>query len=111
MTDFRNIMFTFELRGGKATEYGKVMQAMEAWVVKCHGESGLQGPFVCCFVLRMCGSGCRDGSVVKSTDCSSRGPEFNSQQLHGGSQPSVMRSVFSSDQQAYMQPEQCIYNK
>jgi hypothetical protein len=30
--------------------------------------------------------------VVKSTDCSSRGPEFNSQQPHGGSQPSVMRS-------------------
>jgi len=33
-----------------------------------------------------------DGSVVKSTDCSSRGPEFNSHQPHGGSQPSVMRS-------------------
>jgi hypothetical protein len=31
-----------------------------------------------------------DGSVVKSTDCSSRGPEFNSQQPHGGSQPSIM---------------------
>ena len=36
--------------------------------------------------------GWRDGSVVKSTDCSSRGPEFNSQQPHGGSQPSVMES-------------------
>jgi hypothetical protein len=37
--------------------------------------------------------GCwRDNSVVKSTDCSSRGPEFNFQQLHGGSQPSVMGS-------------------
>jgi hypothetical protein len=34
----------------------------------------------------------RDGSVVKSTDCSSKGPEFKSQQPHGGSQPSVMRS-------------------
>ena len=34
--------------------------------------------------------GWRDGSVVKSTDCSSRGPEFNPQQPHGGSQPSVM---------------------
>jgi hypothetical protein len=32
------------------------------------------------------------GSVVKSTDCSSSGPEYNSQQLHGGSQPSVMGS-------------------
>jgi hypothetical protein len=30
------------------------------------------------------------GSEVKSTDCSSRGPEFNSQQLHGGFQSSVM---------------------
>jgi hypothetical protein len=34
----------------------------------------------------------RHGSVVKSTDCFSRGPEFNSQQTHGGSQPSVMGS-------------------
>jgi hypothetical protein len=30
--------------------------------------------------------------MVKSTNCSSRGPEFNSQQTHGGSQPSVMGS-------------------
>jgi hypothetical protein len=36
--------------------------------------------------------GWRDGLVVKSTDCSSRGPKFKSQQPHGGSQPSVMRS-------------------
>jgi hypothetical protein len=36
--------------------------------------------------------GWRDSSVVKSTGCSSRGPEFNSQQPHGGSQPSVMGS-------------------
>ena len=35
--------------------------------------------------------GWRDGSEVKSTDCSSRGPEFNSQQPHGGSWPSIMR--------------------
>jgi hypothetical protein len=34
--------------------------------------------------------GRRDGSEVKSTDCSSRGPEFNSQQPHGASQTSVM---------------------
>jgi hypothetical protein len=27
----------------------------------------------------------RNGSAVKSTDCSSRGPKFNSQQPHGGS--------------------------
>ena len=34
----------------------------------------------------------QDGSAVKSTDCSSKGPEFKSQQPHGGSQSSVMRS-------------------
>jgi hypothetical protein len=28
--------------------------------------------------------GWRDGSVVKSTGCSFKGPEFNSQQPHGG---------------------------
>jgi hypothetical protein len=37
-------------------------------------------------------SGWRDGSGVKNTDCSSEGPEFKSQQPHGGSQPSVTRS-------------------
>jgi hypothetical protein len=36
--------------------------------------------------------GWRDGSAVKSTDCSFKGPEFKSQQPHGGSGPSVMRS-------------------
>jgi hypothetical protein len=36
--------------------------------------------------------GWRDGSEVKSTHCSSRGPEFKSQQPRGGSQPPVMRS-------------------
>jgi hypothetical protein len=30
--------------------------------------------------------------VFKSTDCSSRGPEFNSQQPHGSSQPPVIGS-------------------
>jgi hypothetical protein len=29
--------------------------------------------------------GCRDGSAVKSTGCSSRGHESDSQQPHGGS--------------------------
>jgi hypothetical protein len=36
--------------------------------------------------------GWRDDSVVKSTDYSSKSPEFKSQQPHGGSQPHVMRS-------------------
>jgi hypothetical protein len=43
-------------------------------------------------VLRSEDRGWRDGSAVKSTDCSFEGPEFKSQQPHGGSQPSVMRS-------------------
>jgi hypothetical protein len=33
-----------------------------------------------------------DGSAIKSTDCFSINPEFNSQQPHGGSQLSVMGS-------------------
>jgi hypothetical protein len=38
-------------------------------------------------------SGCwRDGSAIKSPGCSSRGPEFNSKCLYGGSQPSVLGS-------------------
>jgi hypothetical protein len=34
--------------------------------------------------------GKRDGSVVKSTDCSSRSYETNFQQPLGGSQPSIL---------------------
>jgi hypothetical protein len=44
------------------------------------------------FFKRNSTRGWRDGSGVKSTDSSSEGPEFKSQQPHGGSQPSVMRS-------------------
>jgi hypothetical protein len=32
----------------------------------------------------------RNQKVIRSTDCSSRGPEFNSQQKHGGSQTFVI---------------------
>ena len=42
--------------------------------------------------LRTFAVGWRDGSAVKSTDCSSEGPRFKPQQPRGGSQPSVMRS-------------------
>jgi hypothetical protein len=42
-------------------------------------------------------AGWRDGSAVKSTDYSSRGPQFNSQQPHSGSQPSIMGSDAYSD--------------
>jgi hypothetical protein len=34
--------------------------------------------------------GWRDGSAVKSTDCSSEHPEFKSQGPQGGSQPSIV---------------------
>jgi hypothetical protein len=44
------------------------------------------------YILERQTVGWRDGSVVKSIDCSSGGPEFKSQQPHGGSQPSVMGS-------------------
>jgi hypothetical protein len=43
-------------------------------------------------VARETVGGWRDGSTVKSTDCSSESPEFKSQQPHGSSQPSVMGS-------------------
>jgi hypothetical protein len=36
--------------------------------------------------------GWRDGSAVRTTESSSEGPEFKSQQPHGGSQPSIKRS-------------------
>jgi hypothetical protein len=41
--------------------------------------------------------------VVKSTDCSFEGPEFKSQQLHGGSQPSVTTSdaLFGVSEDSY----------
>jgi hypothetical protein len=44
------------------------------------------------FYIEKSSGGWRDGSTVKSTDCSSRGPKFNSQQPHGGSQRSVIGS-------------------
>jgi hypothetical protein len=50
-----------------------------------------RSPILMYLLKRIC-EGWRDGSVLKSTDYSSRGPEFNSQQPHGGSQPTVMGS-------------------
>jgi hypothetical protein len=44
------------------------------------------------YSLKMIHLGWRDGSKVKSTDCSPEGPEFKSQKPHGGSQPPMMRS-------------------
>jgi hypothetical protein len=43
-------------------------------------------------VLETTVQGWKGGSAVKRTGCSSRGPEFNFQQPHAGSQPSIMGS-------------------
>jgi hypothetical protein len=56
--------------------------------------------FVCLFVLGFClkdisGAG-EMAHQLRALDCSSPGPEFKSQQPHGGSQPSIMRSDASS---------------
>jgi hypothetical protein len=53
-------------------------------------RKGKRGNKAIIFYLKSRENGWRDGSVVKSTNCSLRGSEFNSQQPHGGSQPSVM---------------------
>jgi hypothetical protein len=73
------------------------LQMMEAWPVTFQREvwESLKDSIgdVEYFELRICGSGgWRDGSAGKSTDCFSKGPDFKSQQPHGGSQPPVMRS-------------------
>jgi hypothetical protein len=39
--------------------------------------------------------------VLKSTDCSSEGPEFTSQQPHGGSQPPVMTPSSGESEDSY----------
>ena len=52
-----------------------------------------------------------DGSEVKSTDCSSRGPEFKSKSPHGGSQPSVMRSDAPSSEVSEDSYSVVTYNK
>jgi hypothetical protein len=69
---------------GRAENYrtNRLTQCVKTFL-KCTSPSNL--PLVFFFLERSTFGGWRDGSVVKSTDCSSRGPEFNSQQPHGGS--------------------------
>ena len=59
------------------------MLLREIWLKT--GNSGLES-------FRTTTWNCTDGSLAKSTDCSFRDPEFNSKQIHGVSQPSVMES-------------------
>jgi hypothetical protein len=47
---------------------------------------------ILCYHVKPSVPGWRDSSAVKRTDRSFRGPEFNSEQPHGGSQPYVMGS-------------------
>jgi hypothetical protein len=63
-----------------------------------------------CEEIKLERKGWRDGSEAESSDCFSRGPEFKSQQPHGGSQPSVMRSgaLFCHED---IYAEHCVYNK
>jgi hypothetical protein len=62
---------------------------------------------ICKIVLKIQHRDWRDGSAVKSTDCSSGGPEFNSQQPHGDLQLSVMGS--SAVFWCFYRPVQCTH--
>ena len=53
-------------------------------------------PHLFLFFLRFTFLDWRDGSLVKSTDCSSRGPKFSSQHPHGSSQLTVPYNCHSS---------------
>ena len=65
---------------------GTRQSTMQRYQIKCaQVEPGSSGN------IRKSGDW-RDDSEVKSTDCSHIGPEFNSQQPHGGSQSSIMGS-------------------
>jgi hypothetical protein len=74
--------------GAIATLFVFEVGSLIAW----NSVSTWTGPGIHSLVLGLngCHQGWRDGSALMSTDCSSRGPEFNSQQLHGDSQPSVV---------------------
>jgi hypothetical protein len=63
-------------------------------ILQCHNlfeiPKNAKQPWKC--LLKTYTWGWRDGTEFKNTGYSSRGPRFNSQQPHGGSQPSVMGS-------------------
>jgi hypothetical protein len=56
-------------------------------------EAKSQSSLFALSLLKMLGPGAGEmAQWVRAPDCSSEGPEFKSQQPHGGSQPPVMRS-------------------
>jgi hypothetical protein len=74
-------------------EASRFLSSRPAWSTEwVPGQPGLYTEKPCHTHTQNEIEGWRDGTAVKSTDCSSRSPEFNSQQPHGGSQPSVIRS-------------------
>ena len=60
-----------------------VMERSANWDVSATAQSKAQGPLWRRRYKDCKSRGWRDGSVVKSVDCSSEGPEFKSQQPHG----------------------------
>jgi hypothetical protein len=67
-------------------------QGLLPWASSVLGSKWWPCPAFGYVVLESVSEGWRDGSAVKSIECSSRDPEFKSHQPHGGSQPSVMGS-------------------
>ena len=62
-----------------------------AWSTELPGQPGLCNTEKYSLKKKMMGAG-EMAQWVRAPDCSSEGQEFKSQQPHGGSQPSIMRS-------------------
>jgi hypothetical protein len=60
------------------------LEGPSPWAVDSYllSVSSAHGGLQCLFLEKHRFRGWRDGLVVKSTDCSSKGPEFKSQQPH-----------------------------
>ena len=72
--------------------YSKGFLASAMWILGLKSSEPSHQPKHFRFFKNRVLGAAEGGSEVKSTDCSSGGPEFNSQQPHVGSQPSVIRS-------------------
>jgi hypothetical protein len=74
------------------TEADKSLSSRQSWFTKLIPGQVRQG-----YLVRSCLKNKKQGAgemaqQVRAPDCSSEGPEFKSQQPHGGSQPSIARS-------------------
>jgi hypothetical protein len=89
----RNKTASFRGRmGHKVTTKHKNTGCMSLHCMYAHKYTSITHENMLASISKKGMKGWRDGSALKSADCSSRGPEFKSQQPHGGPQPSVMRS-------------------